>query len=102
MKSKNINILVLLIIVLTFVMLLAACGGGDTATPEAPAADEPAVEEPADEEPAMEDVTITYWHTMSDPETEQLANVVAAFEAANPGIKWRRRASPMMISNRHC
>lgn len=30
--------------------------------------------------------TITYWHTMSDAETEQLANVVAAFEAANPGI----------------
>ena len=87
MKSKNVNILVLLTIVLAFAMVLAACGGDDTATPEAPAADEPAVEEPADEEPAMEDVTITYWHTMSDPETEQLANVVAAFEAANSGIK---------------
>ncbi len=87
MKSKNGNIFVLLIIVLVFAMLLAACGGDDTTTPESPAADEPAVEESADEEPAMEDVTITYWHTMSDPETEQLANVVAAFEAANPGIK---------------
>jgi multiple sugar transport system substrate-binding protein len=31
-------------------------------------------------------VAITYWHTMSDPETEQLDKVVAAFEAANPGI----------------
>lgn len=36
---------------------------------------------------ATEAVTVTYWHTMSDPETEQLANVVAAFEAANPGIQ---------------
>jgi multiple sugar transport system substrate-binding protein len=37
------------------------------------------------EEPAGP-VTITYWHTMSDPETAQLENVIAAFEAANPGI----------------
>ncbi|MGH2521373.1 MAG: extracellular solute-binding protein [Anaerolineales bacterium] len=36
---------------------------------------------------AAEPVTITYWHTMSDPETAQLENVVAAFEAANPGIQ---------------
>jgi multiple sugar transport system substrate-binding protein len=32
-------------------------------------------------------VTITYWHTMSDPETAQFEKVVAAFEAANPGIQ---------------
>ncbi|HLF27487.1 MAG TPA: extracellular solute-binding protein [Anaerolineae bacterium] len=35
---------------------------------------------------APEPVTITYWHTMSDPETAQLEEVVAAFEAENPGI----------------
>ncbi|NIS80058.1 MAG: extracellular solute-binding protein [Anaerolineales bacterium] len=34
----------------------------------------------------VEPVSITYWHTMSDPETEQLENVVAAFEILNPGI----------------
>jgi multiple sugar transport system substrate-binding protein len=32
-------------------------------------------------------VTISYWHTMSDPETAQLDKVIAAFESANPGIK---------------
>ncbi len=35
----------------------------------------------------QEEVTITYWHTMSDAETEQFEKVVAAFETANPGIK---------------
>ena len=33
-----------------------------------------------------EPVTITYWHTMSDPETEQLDKVIAAFESSNPNI----------------
>ena len=32
-------------------------------------------------------VEVTYWHTMSDPETAQLDKVVAAFEAANPDVK---------------
>jgi multiple sugar transport system substrate-binding protein len=36
---------------------------------------------------APEPVTIQYWHTHSDPETAQLDKVIAAFEAANPGIK---------------
>lgn len=31
--------------------------------------------------------TVRYWHTMSDPENEQLAKVIAAFEAQNPGIR---------------
>jgi multiple sugar transport system substrate-binding protein len=34
----------------------------------------------------IEPASITYWHTMSDPETAQLENVITAFEAANPGI----------------
>ncbi len=37
-------------------------------------------------EPTPEPVEITYWHTMSDPETAQLDQVIAAFQAANPGI----------------
>ena len=40
-------------------------------------------EEPAAE---VEPASITYWHTMSDPETEQLEKVIAVFEEANPGI----------------
>lgn len=35
---------------------------------------------------AQDTVTVQYWHTMSDPETEQLTAMIAAFEAANPGI----------------
>jgi multiple sugar transport system substrate-binding protein len=53
------------------VLALSACQAA-TPTPE--------LEEPAGP------VTVTYWHTMSDPETEQLENVIAAFEAANAGI----------------
>jgi multiple sugar transport system substrate-binding protein len=34
----------------------------------------------------VEDVTISYWHTMSDAETAQLDAVIADFEAAHPGI----------------
>ena len=34
-----------------------------------------------------DDIVITYWHTMSDPEAAKLDEVIAAFEAANPGIK---------------
>lgn len=69
------------------IMLLAACGGAATETaPEEPAAPA-ATEEPAALPSApAEPVTITYWHTMSDPETAQLEEVVAAFEAANPDI----------------
>jgi multiple sugar transport system substrate-binding protein len=32
-------------------------------------------------------VTVTYWHTMSDPEAEQLEKVISTFEEANPGIR---------------
>ncbi len=36
---------------------------------------------------AQDAVTITYWHTNSDSETEQLNKLIAMFEADNPGIK---------------
>lgn len=35
---------------------------------------------------AQDTVTVTYWHTMSDPETEKLDEMIAVFEAENPGI----------------
>jgi multiple sugar transport system substrate-binding protein len=35
---------------------------------------------------AQDDVTIRYWHTMSDPETEKLEELIGVFEAENPGI----------------
>lgn len=55
--------------VLIAVLGLSACTA-ETAAPEGPASP----------------TTITYWHTMSDAETAQLENVIATFEAANPGI----------------
>jgi multiple sugar transport system substrate-binding protein len=67
-------------------LLLAACtGDADDADIAAETTPEAAAEDDADQ-PAGEPVTITYWHTMSDPETEQLAQVVAVFEATNPEI----------------
>ena len=65
-------------------LLLAACAPAATPT-EAPPAPTTAPAAAATAVPP-EPVTITYWHTMSDPETAQLDSVVAAFEAANPGI----------------
>jgi len=65
-------------------ILLSAC---------APTAATPAAENTAaavvTESPSTsaEPVTITYWHSMSNPETEQLAKVVAAFESQHPEIK---------------
>lgn len=35
---------------------------------------------------AADKVTVAYWHTMSDPEAEQLGKLIAKFEAANPTI----------------
>jgi multiple sugar transport system substrate-binding protein len=35
---------------------------------------------------AQDQVTVQYWHTMSDPETAKLDELIAAFEADNPGI----------------
>ena len=35
---------------------------------------------------AQDAVTVRYWHTMSDPETAKLEELIAAFEEANPGI----------------
>jgi len=36
---------------------------------------------------AAESVTITYWHTYSDPETAQLARLIDMFQKDNPNIK---------------
>jgi len=71
--------------------LLAACGSPaatPTAAPVVTEASAVATEAPTvapTEAPAP--VTIQYWHTHSDPETAQLDQVIAAFEASNPGIK---------------
>jgi len=89
MKSKVKIMFVLMTVVLVFAMVLAACGGAEEETliPEETEVEEVPTEAPDVEPPSTtEPVTITYWHTMSDPETEQLEKVVAAFEAANPGI----------------
>jgi multiple sugar transport system substrate-binding protein len=67
-------------------LLLAACGGAATEAPAPEQPTTPATEEPTEPPAPVEPVTISYWHTMSDPETAQLEQVVAAFEAANPDI----------------
>lgn len=79
------------IIMTALALVLSACGTDEEETPsEAETPQEAATVEEAGaaEEPASEPgpATVSYWHTMSDPETAQLEKVVAAFEAANPGI----------------
>lgn len=86
------------VLVAAFLLIAAACSStSDTATTAVPEATTTTVAAPeatttttaAPETTttvAAEPVTVTYWHTMSDPETAQLENVVAAFEAENPNI----------------
>jgi len=87
MKSRS--SLVLLSVLIVMSLLLGACA--KAAVTEAPAATEApattgAATSAVTEAPAVAPVTIKYWHTMSDPETAKLDEVIAAFEAANPGI----------------
>jgi multiple sugar transport system substrate-binding protein len=74
MKFKR-NLYLTFAIMLVAILALSGCKT-ETATPEPEKPEEPAAP-----------VTVTYWHTMSDPETAQLEEVIAAFEASNPGIK---------------
>lgn len=75
-------------------LTVAACGGTTTETTTSAA--EPVTSEAATEttvsevtestEAEMPEATVTYWHTMSEPEAAQLDTVIATFEEANPGI----------------
>jgi len=88
MKNNNIALkLIGLLAVLT--ILLAACGAPTAAPTQAPTQPPAATEAPtsAPTEAPAEPVTIKYWHTHSDPESAKLEEVIAAFQAANPGIK---------------
>ena len=73
--------------------VLAGCAPAAAPT-SAPATEAPAIVTKAPTEAATEPpteapvpVTLQYWHTHSDPETAQLDQVIASFEAANPGIQ---------------
>jgi multiple sugar transport system substrate-binding protein len=94
MKIRSLFTLFAVLIVAA--MLLGACA--PAAATQAPAPAEPAKAEPAKAEPTKAEPTkapekpaaavkVSYWHSMSNPETEQLAKVIAAFEAKNPGVK---------------
>jgi multiple sugar transport system substrate-binding protein len=89
MKLNRFSLLFVSIIVI-LATLLAACAPAEAPT-SAPV-EEPAVTEAATEAAteapteAAEPVTLQYWHTHSDPESAKLDEVIAAFQAANPGI----------------
>ena len=82
---KNSKLFVVLSVLLTMGMLLAACASAATPTAtEAPTTAAATVA--ATQAPTAAPVTIRYWHTHNDAESAQLDKVIAAFEAANPGI----------------
>lgn len=82
------KLFVVLSVVLTLGMLLSACAAATpTATPTAAATTAAPAATTAAPTTAAAPVTVRYWHTHSDAETAQLDKVIAAFEAANPGIK---------------
>lgn len=77
----------LLALMLALVLVLAACGGTGTKTPEEPKTEEPAGEKPAAEEPAtQEPVTIVFWHAMNGAQEEALTAMTKAFMEANKNI----------------
>ena len=79
-----------LLLALTMVFALAACGQQAAPAPaaEAPAAEAPAAEAPAAEAPAASEVNLTLWTypigKWGDAATVEA--MIAKFEAANPGI----------------
>ena len=78
-----------IILALLMVSLLAVSLVGCTAEKEADPVEATEVAEAVEVEAVaepVEAVTVTYWHTMSEPEAEQLDSVIAAFEEANPGV----------------
>lgn len=88
MKLNRIPLMIFSLIIIT-ATVLSACAPSATPTtaPAAEATDSPvAATEAPTEAPAAEPVTLQYWHTHSDAEAAQLDQVIAAFEAANPGI----------------
>jgi len=85
MKNRSIS-LALVSIVLLMALFLSACS--PAATPQSPASQEEPASEQATEAPEAEGekAVVTYWHSMSNPETAQLEKVIEAFEAAHPDI----------------
>lgn len=86
---KNSKLFAVLSVFLALGMLLTACSSAATPTAAATAASTEAATTAAATTAAVpaETVTVRYWHTMDDAESAQLDKVIAAFEAANPGIK---------------
>jgi len=90
MKSQK-SILKLVSAIITLAVFLTACASATTpvadhATQQPAANGSTATEAPAQSPASIAKVTVTYWHSMSNPETEQFNKVIAAFEAANPDI----------------
>jgi multiple sugar transport system substrate-binding protein len=88
---KNSKLFAALSVLLALGLLLTACSSAATPTAAATvaAATEAATTaatEAATQAATVAPVTVRYWHTHSDAETAQLDKVIAAFEAANPGI----------------
>jgi arabinogalactan oligomer/maltooligosaccharide transport system substrate-binding protein len=92
------KLLPLISLLLIAVFVLTACAPKATPTPEAPAqppAAEPTKAEPTKapaptEPPAPQGVTgtITLWHAWKENEIESLNEVIAAFQALNPEVKF--------------
>lgn len=76
-------ILALMLVSLVTVSLVGCTQETEAEPTKAPETDGTEVETAPE---AVEEAVVTYWHTMSEPEAEQLAEVIATFEEANPGI----------------
>lgn len=83
-------------IMAAFALIFVACSGGETTdttaddgvggtTTSGQLADATTTTIDDPDEPAGP-VVVEYWHTMSDPETEQLESVIEAFESHNPEV----------------
>ena len=84
-----------LLLALTMVFALCACGGSSAPAAEAPAAEAPAAEAPAAEAPAGDEIVLDVIICQYGPNTNEWflgsgmngTNFVDKFEAENPGVK---------------
>ena len=77
-----------LILALTMILSLAACGFGEPAATEAPKTDAPAAEAPATAEAKELEGEITFWHSFTQgPRMEKIQAAADAFMAEHKEIE---------------